>query len=610
MPEPILTALQDRVILADGGMSMQIYQQGFFVNRCYDQLNLISPDVISGIHQGFVKAGADLLTANTFGANRPALSGFGLADQLEEINKRGVELAREAAGDGLYVAGSIGPVSQKVDKDERLAAYAEHAAALHKAGADLLVLDTFLCFDELERAFKAVCEAAPDVVVLPSIHLDSIKGEDGWQAAAVQRVAGWGAKLFGVHGGDAQEIAEASSKLTAAAGKEIKVSLMPSLGGCREVEGRMLYMASPEYMAEYLRRCVQRGAGMIGGNAGVDAAMIKESASFLRSIQPRQRVVVVESKEIKTAEESMTPLTVEERSPFGALLGKKFAVSVEIDLPKGLDPRKSIEGAKFLYENGIDAVNIADGPRASGRMAPAALAQLVREECGIEPIVHVCCRDRNLLALQMDLISDHTLGLRNLMLITGDPPKMGIYPDATAVFDLDAIGLIQGVNLLNHGLDFAKRPLKGQTQFVLGMGCNPGAADLDKEVERFKSKVDAGADFVFSQPVYDPELLNVFLKRIEHVRPIPFFVGILPLASYKNAEFLHTQVPGMQIPDPIRERMRKGGTKEAQRSEGIAIAAEALREAKKYSQIKGAYVFPPFGRYAAILDVLEKAGVR
>lgn len=610
MPEPILNALQDRVILADGGMCMEIYKQGFFVNRCYDQLNLISPEIISGIHQSFVKAGADLLTANTFGANRPALSGFGLADQLETINQRGVELAREAAGDDLYVAGSIGPIPQKVDEAERRSAYAEHAAALHNAGADLLVLDTFLSFDELERAYKAVVEAAPDAVVMPTIHLDTIRGEDGWQTAAVQRVAGWGAKLFGVHGGDPQEIAEASSKLTAAAGKELKVSLMPSIGGCREVEGRMLYLASPEYMAEYLRRCVQRGAGMIGGNAGVDAAMIKESASFLRSIQPRSRAVVVESKEIETADESMAPLPIEERSPFGALLGKKFAVSVEIDLPKGLDPAKSIAGAKFLYENGIDAVNIADGPRASGRMAPAALAQLVRQECGIEPIVHVCCRDRNLLALQMDLISDHTLGLRNLMLITGDPPKMGIYPDATAVFDLDAIGLIQGVNLLNHGLDFAKRPLKGQTQFVLGMGCNPGAADLDKEVERYKGKVDAGADFVFSQPVYDPELLSVFLKRIEHVRPIPFFVGILPLASYKNAEFLHTQVPGMQIPGPIRERMRKGSTKDAQRDEGINIAAEALSEAKKYPQIKGAYVFPPFGRYSAILDVLEKAGVR
>lgn len=610
MPEPILTALQDRVILADGGMSMQIYQQGFFVNRCYDQLNVISPEVIAGIHQSFVKAGADLLTANTFGANRIMLNGFGLVDKVDEINRRGVELAREAAGDDLYAAGSIGPISQSIDDAQRSDAYAEHAAALHNAGADLLVLDTFLSLDELEFAYKTVCSAAPGAVVLPSVHLDSIYKEDGWQAAVVKRAAGWGAKLFGIHGGDAQEIAEASSTLTAAAAKQLKISLMPSIGGCREIEGRMLYLASPEYMAEYLRRCVQRGAGMIGGNAGVNAAMIKESASFLRSIQPRQRSVVVEAKEIETADESMAPLSVEDRSPFGALLGKKFAVSVEIDLPKGLDPQKSIDGAKFLYENGIDAINIADGPRASGRMAPAALAQLVREECGIEPIVHVCCRDRNLLALQMDLISDHTLGLRNLMLITGDPPKMGIYPDATAVFDLDAIGLIQGVNLLNHGLDFAKRPLKGQTQFVLGMGCNPGAADLDIEVERYKGKVDAGADFAFSQPVYDPELLRAFLKRIEHVRPIPFFVGILPLASYKNAEFLHTQVPGMQIPDPIRERMRKASTKEEQRAEGINIAAEALGEAKNYSQIKGAYVFPPFGRYAAILDVLEKAGLR
>lgn len=614
MVEPFIDAVFDRVLLADGGMSMEIYRRGFFVNRCYDQLNLTNPEIIQEIHASYVSAGADLITANTFGANPIQLNSFGFADKLEEINRRGVELAREAAGDSLYVAGSIGPIptsdEKPVPEDERRAGYVEHAKALIAAGVDVLILDTFLSLDELELACAAVREIAGDTPILPTISFDALdRAQSGWHAGLVDRVKGWGVKLLGLHGGDAQDMVDAVSPLVKAAAGSLRISVMPSAGRCREVEGRLLYLASPEFMAEYARRFAQRGAGMIGGNAGVDAPMIKEMASFLRSIQPRSRAVVIEHRRIEEADESMTPVPLKERSRFGALLGEKFGVSVEIDLPKGLNPEKSIQGAKFLHEHGIDAINIADGPRASGRMSPTALALLIREQVGIEPIVHVCCRDRNLLALQMDLISANSLGLRNLMLITGDPPKMGIYPDATAVFDLDAIGLVQNVNLLNHGLDFARRPLKGQSRFVLGVGCNPGAADIDLEVKRYAMKVEAGAEYVFSQPVYDPELLRNFLKRIEHVKPIPFFVGILPLASYRNAEFLHTQVPGMQVPEEIRERMRKSPTKESQREEGIAIAAEALGEAKTYPQIKGAYVFPPFGRYESILDVLEKAGI-
>lgn len=606
MKKPFCEVIKERVLLADGGMGSEIYKRGFFINRSYDQLNLSAAKVIQEIHHAFAKAGAEVLTTNTFAANRIALNAHGLADQVEAINRAGVELAKEIAGDELYVAGSIGPVLKTEDYPDWPDALAEQAAVLEQAGADVLVLEAFTSTHALQKAFITLHERV-NVPVIPTLSFSAL---DGLSAESlVDEAKTWGAECFGVVGGDPEDVLKLTPELVRAAGDTLKIMVRPSAGNAKEVEGRTLYLASPEYMAEYTRRYVQKGAGMIGGDAGITPDMVKEMSSFLRAVQPRQPVQITDISEPEAESESVDPVPIEERTRWGRDIGNKFCVSVELDLPKGLDVTKSVNGAKFLYENGIDAVNIADGPRASGRMSPTALAQLVQRECDIETIIHVCCRDRNLLALQMDLISANSLELRNLMLITGDPPKMGIYPDATAVFDLDAIGLVRNAHYLNHGLDFAKRPLKGQTEFVIGTGCNPGAVDLDLEVSRYQAKVDAGAEFVFSQPVYDPTYLQTFLGRIDgSVKAIPFFVGILPLASYKNAEFLHTQVPGMQIPDEIRERMRKASTKEEQRQEGINIAAEALEEAIRHPLVKGAYIFPPFGRYSAILEVLEKAG--
>jgi homocysteine S-methyltransferase len=608
-----LEAVKDRVLLADGAFGMEIYTRGFFINRCYDELNLSSPDVIREIHSQFVKAGAEILRTNTFGANRLQLEPFGIGDKVGAINQRAVELARQCAGESIYVAGAIGPVpAEKWDSagpSSLHEVYLEQAQTLVAAGVDLLFLESFADIDQLKIAFDAARQADRLIPILPSLSIFAFDHPDSPSPVeAVKCVREWGARLFGLSDGGPVDTLQLLPEVIQAAGG-IKVCVLPGCGSPQVVEGRALCLASPEYMAEYARRYVQKGAAVIGGGYGTTAPMIREMNSFLRSVQPGKTVLIEFETEEKT-EEILEPAPLVERSPFGKLLGTRFGVSVELDLPKGLDASRSIEGAKFLYDNGIDAVNIADGPRASGRMSPTALALLVRREVPIETIVHVCCRDRNLLALQMDLISANALGLRNLMLITGDPPKMGIYPDATAVFDLDAVGLVSNANLLNHGLDFARRPLKGQTSFVLGVGCNPGAPDLAREIRRYEEKVKAGAEYVFSQPVYDPELLDRFLKGIAHVKPIPFFVGILPLASAKNADFLHTQVPGMQIPAETRHRMHLAPTKEAQQQEGIKIAAEALREARNYPQIQGAYIFPPFGRYERILDVLEMAGVR
>ncbi len=595
-------------------MGTEIYSRGFFVNRCYDELNLTNPDTIQEIHREYINAGSEILTTNTFGANRIQLGAFGLAEKTREINQAGARIAKEIAGDSSFTAGSMGPISDKllsgVTPESIQQAYREQADFLINAGVDLLLLETFSSLEQLEWAYQGAASLSSDVTIIPSISIGLLSQHNPISPSQlVKTVQSWGASILGLNcGGGPQEMLEALSLVKEATGGRLRLSAMPNAGFPKQVEGRTLYMASPEYMAEYARRLVQKGASIVGGCCGTTPRMIKEMAVFLRSVRPGKVSVTVLTEDQKAI--SMPPVPREERTPFGQILGQKFAVSVELDPPRGIDASRAVKGAKFLYENGIDAVNIADGPRATGRMSPTALAILVKREAPIETIIHVCARDRNLLALQMDLISANALNLKNLMLITGDPPKMGIYPDSTAVFDLEAIGLVTCADRLNRGLDFAGRPLKGQTAFVIGVGCNPGAADLGLEVERFEKKVNAGAEYVFSQPIYDHALLDEFLKRTESVKPIPFFVGILPLASYKNAEFLHNEIPGMQVPDSIRERMRLAPTKEAQSAEGIEIASESLRLAAKHPRVKGAYIFPPFGRYESVLDVLEKSGVR
>jgi 5,10-methylenetetrahydrofolate reductase len=382
---------------------------------------------------------------------------------------------------------------------------------------------------------------------------------------------------------------------------------MPNAGTPEVVDGRTLYLASPEYVAEYARRYVQHGARVVGGCCGTTPAMIKAMAGFLKSVKPGRavaRTIKPRAREIQRLE----PVPLAERSGWGRVIAEReFAISVELDAPRGLDPQRSIDGARLLAANGIQAVNIADGPRATARMSALALALRVRQEVDIQTIVHYCCRDRNLLGMQMDLLGAHALGVDNVLCVTGDPPKMGNYPDATGVFDLDSVELVRSVANLNRGLDFGGDLIGDKTRFVIGCGCNPAFDPLDREVDKFRRKIEAGAEFVFSQPLYDPELLEHFLDAIADLPPIPFFVGILPLASARNAEFLHNEVPGMQIPRPIRDRMAKADGRDAQRAEGLAIAAEALRHARSFPQITGAYIFPPFGRYAAVLEVLDRS---
>lgn len=611
---PFRTALSERVLLADGAMGTEIYARGVFINRCYDELNLSRPDLVGAIHQDYAAAGADIITTNTYGAERLRLAQHGLEDSIAEINRAGVKLARQAAGDKRFVAGSMGPLPLKLRPSGPIApanareTYAEQAGFLIDAGVDLLVLETFQQLSMLREAVEAARSVDPNVPIIASFAFKPVRhyyvGPTPEEVA--RAVSSWGVDVVGTNCVNGPQMTlEIANRLGSVSG--IPLSAMPNAGTPELVDGRTLYLASPEYMAEYARRFVQNGVQIVGGCCGTSPEMIREMRSFLQSVEPGRRHVRVKAPQSE-AVQALTPMPMPERSRWGKGLDEGgFAVSVELDAPRGLEPTKAVEGAALLAENGIQAVNIADGPRATARMSALALALRVKERVDIDVIVHYCCRDRNILGMQMDLLGAHALGIHNILCVTGDPPKMGNYPDATAVFDLDSVELVRGVANLNRGIDFGGDPIGERTRFVIGCGNNPGFEPLDKEVDKYRRKLEAGAEFTFSQPAYDPALLENFLQKIASFPRIPFFVGILPLASARNADFLHNEVPGMQIPAETRARMHKASGKDAQRQEGIAIAAETLRHARSLPGVRGAYIFPPFGRYSAVLDVLEKS---
>lgn len=613
--KPFLQALVEDGILADGAMGTEIYARGIFVNRNYDELNLSQPTLIRDIHLEYLNAGAQLLETNTFTANRPALAPFGFENKVGEINRAGAKIAKDVAKGQAYVAGSVGPLSwafksaKILTPDETRTLFAEQIQALADGGVDCVILETFYNLDELKLAIEAARQVSKTLPVISNVTL-KYEGDEGFKgiqpAEACRAMCGWGADAVGVNCCNGPVgVLEAIKLMSPVTTKPL--SAFPNAGLPQIKQNRLLYLATPEYMAEYARRLAQAGAALIGGCCGTNPAMIKEMKRYLKTMRPSKKIEAIQTSAAQIREEikKLEPVPLAKRSGFGAKLGKKFMISVEIDPPKGLDATKAIEGAKFLQGHGVDVINIADGPRAMARMSPMAMSVLIQQQIGMETVIHYCCRDRNLLGMQMDLIGANAINLKNVLVITGDPPKMGEYPDATAVFDVDAIGLIHFINNLNHGLDFANRPIGEATSLVIGCGCNPGAIDMDLEAERLRKKIEAGAEFIFSQPVYESKLLDQFLTKCKAFLKIPFFVGVLPLASLKNAEFLHNEVPGMQVPDTVMDRLRQAASKEAQRDVGLTVAKEALREAKTMKGVQGVYIFPPFGKYEAVVELLE-----
>lgn len=599
--------LKNTVLLFDGAIGTMLYSRGVFINRCYDEMNLSMPALVKEIHAAYVEAGADCIETNTFGANRIKLTPHGFGDKLSAINYEGARLAREVAGTDLLVAGSIGPLGAKIEpwgtisKTEARAAFKEQARALRDGGIDLFILETFSNLSEIEQAILALKETSD----LPIIASMSVR-EDGnlffgtRPESFVSSLEEWGVDVIGLNCSVGPHFMlnslETISRLT-----NKPISAMPNAGTPRRVEGRSIYMTSPEYMAEYARRFIQIGVKILGGCCGTNENHIRLMRQAIDSIIPHQRSTVVQVTTGKIVK--IEPIPIAERSHWGKkLAANEFVTSVELTPPRGCDPKRILESAHILKENHVDAINIPDGPRALTRMSAQHTSILIQQQVGIETVLHYTCRDRNLLGMMSDMLGLDAVGIKNLLLITGDPPKMGDFPDATAVFDVDSIGLTNMVNNLNHGIDLGGNGIGKPTGYVIGVGLNPCALDPNEEIHRFEGKVKAGAEYAITQPVFDVPRLLEFLDRVKYLH-IPVIAGIWPLISLRNAEFMNNEVPGVTVPGPILKRMRAAKSKEDALQEGISIAQEMLLQVKNH--VNGFQVSAPLGKIQYALQVLN-----
>jgi len=595
-------------------MGTVLYGRGVFVNVCYDELSLRQPDLVRDIHREYVRAGAELLETNTFGANPLKLATYGLAGETERINAEAARLAREAAGERAAVLGAIGPLGVRVEPfgelslEEARAMYERQARGLLEGGVQGFILETFSDVAELGAALQAVrgCSDLP-IIAQMTVGTDGKTHYGTDPAVFGPELAAMGADVIGVncsvgpHG-----VLEAVEKLARVV--SVPISAQPNAGLPREVGDRKIYMASPEYMASYSRRMVEAGARFVGGCCGTTPDHIRAIVGFVQSVSPRHTFDIGTFPAPAPAV-AIDPVPLAARSRLGAKLAEgRFVTTVEIVPPKGVDPAPMFEQVRQLKAAGVDAVNVPDGPRAQSRMGALLSALMIEREVGLEAVVHYACRDRNLLGMLSDLLGAAAAGIRNLLIITGDPPKMGPYPEATAVFDIDSIGLTNLVGRLNRGLDPGGNPIGLPTKFVIGVGVNPAAPDFERELKRFAYKVEAGAEYAITQPVFDLAQLDRFLARVETFR-IPIVAGIWPLISLRNAEFLANEVPGVSVPDAIVDRMRvaSAGGKEAALAEGVRISREML--AAVADRVQGVQVSAPLGRVPVALEVLEAAPI-
>ncbi|MCP4599528.1 MAG: bifunctional homocysteine S-methyltransferase/methylenetetrahydrofolate reductase [Proteobacteria bacterium] len=604
------------IIVFDGAIGTVLFEHGVFINRCFDQLNLTNPELVSKIHGQYVDAGAMAIETNTFGANRFKLSSFDLGENVVEINRRGAELAREAAGDEVAVAGSVGPLGVRIEPwgptslGEVREAFHEQVEGLIDGGADLIVLETFTDLAEIGQALAAVLEIRKarkvDIPVIASMTVDdsgnSLYGTE--PEIFGPKLEDWGADIIGLNCSvGPKPMLETMERLQEVTSKPL--SVMPNAGLPTEVEGRRIYLCSPDYMANYARRFVQVGARVVGGCCGTTPDHVRAIASSLRQISSEQRSFESRPSAVSRTESTpKTPIPLSERSALAAKIDAgEFIASVELAPPQGWSLRRVLKSAAAVKDAGFDAVNIPDGPRAMARMGPLAMATVIEREVGIEAIMHYACRDRNLVGMQSDLLGAYALGLRNLLVITGDPPIMGDYPQATAVFDVDAIGLTNMVTRLNQGLDLGGRSIGKPTGFFILVGLNPTAINPEKEISRFRWKVDAGAHGAITQPVFDGEQLVDFLNRLDSEQIVPIMAGIWPLQSLRNAEFLANEVPGVSVPKEVLSRMAEARKQDAEREEGEKIAIETFEMIQNH--VQGIQVAAPFGRIESAVRILE-----
>ncbi len=607
----ILERMMQSPLVFDGAMGTMIYGKGVFLNACYDELCLSQEKLILGIHREYVEAGADVLETNSFGANRIKLKAFGLAEKMGSINRAAVQLARQAAGDGLFVAGSVGPclrpgqILTAGNEKELFSAFQEQIRVLCAEGVDLLMLETFHDLRELQLAARAASDQ--DTPVFASFTVNE-KGETAHGTSVEQMVCALNqdpnVQGIGINCGvglsasfDALERAMPLTKKP--------FSIMPNAGLPRQIEGRTLYLSSPEYFTEYCKRYIEMGTRAVGGCCGTTPEHIRMAAKAIKSLSGVKRHIEIKSYTPDEESETVVEIPPQKRSRFSArLLAGHKVTSIELLPPKSSDISRLLEKARECHLAGVDAINIPDGPRASSRISPMIAALAIRDRIGIEPILHYCCRDRNLIGMQSDLLGGFAAGLVNFLIITGDPPKMGDYPDATGVFDVDSIGLTRVAANLNRGRDIGGAPIVPPTGIFIGVGVNPCAVDKKREIERYYSKIEAGAQFAITQPIFDVDALLRFLDTAEsYEKKIPIIAGVWPLTSLKNAEFLKNEVPGVEVTDSIIERMGRCRTKEEGIERGIEIAREICCAIA--DRVAGYQVSAPFGRADIALQVLS-----
>jgi methionine synthase I (cobalamin-dependent)/5,10-methylenetetrahydrofolate reductase len=610
-------------VLCDGAMGTMLYSCGVFINRCYDELNVTQPETVRSVHEQYLQAGAEVIETNTFGANALRLERFGLRNKVEEFNRAGAAIARqcvdaiaEKQANQAFVAGAVGSLGMRlgagpgeISKDTARAAFAEQIAALAAGRVDFLIAETMMSVDEAEQAVLASREAAPGlkIAVLFTVDENGNCLDGASPEVAVARVIAAGADAVGCNCSMGPQIVlsvvERMRKITS-----LPIVAMPNAGLPSNVEGRNIYLSSPEYMGSFARKFVRAGASWVGGCCGTTPAHIRAMRGSLRAMEAQDAgETAVAAGVVRSVEEvkaSVEPPPLRERSEIGRMIAEgEFVTMVEIVPPKGFDCSKELAGAQLLSDLGVNAINVPDSPRASARMSAQSLCVQIQQRVGIETILHYTCRDRNILSIQSDLLGAASIGLKNILCLTGDPPKMGNYPDATAVFDVDAIGLAKIVGGLNRGLDIGRNSIGESAGFTISVAANPGVPDIDHEVRRFAYKVDAGAEFGITQPVFDLRLLEEFLRKIEGFR-IPVIAGIWPLTSLRNAEFMKNDLK-VSMPDEILARMAGAASKEAALAEGVAIAREMLAAVR--GAVQGVQVSAPFGRYAVAAEVLGLA---
>ncbi len=609
MPEPLLDHLADAPLVGDGAMGTALYAKGVYINRCYDEVNLTAPELVRAVHADYVRAGAELLQTNSFGANPVKLERHGLDDQTEEINRIAAELAHAESGGKAHVVGSMGPLGIRIEPwgptsvAEAQALFHRQARGLLDGGVEAFLLETFGDLTEVQAAMNAIRDLAPDLPLMVQMTVDrsgcSLYGTPPEQFGG--RLHAWDADVIGVNCGvGPHTMLEVLQRLREVTDKPL--SVQPNAGPPRQVDGRTMFLCSPDYLEKFARRFMEAGARLLGGCCGTTPDHIRALAKAVKrgratvTPRPAHRAPL---KEVHGVE----PLPLGERSALGrALAENEHPVLAELLPPRGCDPQKVLAKAAALKELGVTGINIPDGARASARMGHLALAALIQREVDVPPVLHYCCRDRNMMGMQADLLGAAALGIRDVLLITGDPPILGDYPDATAVFDVDAIGLTNIVNRLNHGLDMGENPTGGSANFVIGVGLNPTSSQMDREVSRYHWKVDAGAEYAITQPVFDVDALDRFLDLLGENR-IPILAGIWPLTSLRNAEFLNTEVPGCRVAKAVLDRMADAGDAEKQRRVGVEIAVEMIEAVR--DRVEGIQVSIPFGRVAVVRELLD-----